>query len=45
MTAEERDRVVAPEYREVGASGRRYSRDFILRTLEEKPPVDAAEVG
>jgi hypothetical protein len=28
-------------YWEVGASGRRYSRDFILRTLKQKPPVDA----
>jgi len=45
MTAAERDRVVAPEYWEVGASGRRYSREFILKGLEEKPPVDAAEAG
>ena len=45
LTAAERERVVAPEYWEVGASGRRYSREFILRTLEEKPPVDAAGAG
>lgn len=45
MTAAERERVVAPEYWEVGASGRRYSREFILRLLEEKPPVDAAGAG
>lgn len=45
MTAAERARVVAPEYWEVGASGRRYSREFILRMLDERPPVDAAEVG
>ena len=35
----------APDYWEVGASGRRYSRDFILRTLEENPPVDATSAG
>jgi hypothetical protein len=29
----------------VGASGRRYSREFILKGLEEKLPVDAAEAG
>jgi hypothetical protein len=45
MTATERERVVAPEYFEVGASGRRYSREFILKGLEEKPPVDAAGAG
>jgi hypothetical protein len=35
----------APGYWEVGASGRRYSREFILRTLEQKPPVDANVAG
>src|ERR1700678_2841972 len=35
----------APDYWEVGASGRRYSRDSILRTLEQNPPVDAASAG
>ena len=45
LTAAERERVVAPGYWEVGASGRRYSREFILRLLEEKPPVDAAGAG
>lgn len=44
-TPAERERRVAPDYWEVGASGRRYSRDFILRTLEEKPPVDAEAAG
>jgi hypothetical protein len=39
------DRRMAVDYWEVGASGRRYSREFILRTLEETPPVDAAAVG
>jgi hypothetical protein len=45
MTSAERERVVALEYWEVGASGRRYSREFILRGLEERPPVDAADAG
>jgi hypothetical protein len=35
----------APDYWEVGASGRRYSRDSILRTLEQNPPVAAASAG
>jgi hypothetical protein len=34
-----------PHYWEVGASGRRYSRDFILRTLEQNPPVDAVSAN
>ncbi len=38
-------RVMAPEYWEVGASGRRYSGDFILRGLEQHPPVDAETAG
>jgi hypothetical protein len=38
-------RMTAPNYWEVGASGRRYSREFILRTLSENPPVDAAAAG
>ncbi|HEY6371888.1 MAG TPA: DUF4440 domain-containing protein [Candidatus Sulfotelmatobacter sp.] len=39
------DRVIAPHYWEVGASGRRYSREFILRTLSEKHSVDTASEG
>jgi hypothetical protein len=39
------ENVMAPEYWEVGASGRRYSREFILRTLELSPPVDADTAG
>jgi hypothetical protein len=35
----------APEYWEVGASGRRYSRDFILRHLAQSPPADADTAG
>ncbi len=32
---------MSPDYWEVGASGRRYSRDFILETLTLHPPIDA----
>jgi len=39
------ERAMAPEYWEVGASGRRYSREFILRHLAETQPVDAAAAG
>ena len=39
------EKTMAPDYWEVGASGRRYSREFELRTLEENPPVDAAAAG
>src|ERR1700744_5847947 len=45
MTGAERERSMAPEYWEVGASGRRYSREFILRHMEEAPPVDATAAG
>ena len=36
---------MAPDYWEVGASGRRYSREFIRHFLEQNPPVDAASAG
>jgi hypothetical protein len=36
------ERMMAVDYWEVGASGRRYSRDFILEWLSETPPVDAS---
>jgi len=39
------ENAMAPEYWEVGASGRRYSREFILRTLEVSPPMDADAAG
>jgi hypothetical protein len=39
------ERVMAPDYWEVGASGRRYGRAFILSTLEQSPPVEAASAG
>jgi hypothetical protein len=35
------ERRTAPDYWEVGASGRRYSREFILQMLADSPPVDA----
>jgi hypothetical protein len=39
------ERRMAADYWEVGASGRRYDRELILRVLEERPPVDAEEAG
>jgi len=39
------EKATAPEYWETSASGRRYSREFILRGLEQNPPVDAAVAG
>ena len=36
---------MAPGYWEVGASGQRYDRDFILKTLGHNPPVDAEAAG
>ncbi|MGC9198359.1 MAG: DUF4440 domain-containing protein [Acidobacteriaceae bacterium] len=36
---------MAPGYWEVGASGRRYSRQFILQLFTTSPPVDALEAG
>jgi hypothetical protein len=39
------ERVTVPDYWEVGASGRRYSRDLILRTLQQSPPIDAVSAG
>lgn len=44
-TAEEFERLMAPAYWEVGASGRRYSRAFILRHLAENAPLDADAAG
>ena len=39
------EQMMSPDYCEVGASGRRYSREFILQTLEQTPPVDADAAG
>jgi len=44
-THEDFARLMAPDYWEIGASGRRYSREFILRLLAETPPVDAEAAG
>src|ERR1019366_3386938 len=44
-TRAEFEKATAPEYWETSASGRRYSREFILRTLEHNPPVDAVVAG
>ena len=37
--------MMAPEYWEIGASGGRYDRDFILEHLRQHAPVDAAAAG
>jgi hypothetical protein len=39
------ENAMTPEYWEVGASGRRYSREFILQTLKVRPPVAADGAG
>lgn len=42
------DKMIAPEFWEVSASGRRFSREFVLSTLEEryKNPIEAVwEIG
>lgn len=39
------EKATDPGYWETGASGRRYSRAFILSELEKHPPVDAASAG
>jgi hypothetical protein len=41
-TPEDFEKATALEYWEVGASGRRYSRAFILSSLNAHPPKDAA---
>jgi len=38
-------KAMAADYWEVGASGRRYTRDLILQHLERHPPVDAEAAG
>lgn len=42
-TIEDFERAVAPDYWEVGATGRRYSRDFILQTFQAIPPVASSD--
>ena len=39
------EKATAPDYWETSASGRRYSREFILSELERHPPLDAASAG
>lgn len=39
------EKATAPGHWEASASGRRYSREFILSELEMHPPVDAAAAG
>ena len=47
VTLDDVERAVAPEFWEVGASGRRYSRSFILHMLATDPAryVNAEEAG
>jgi hypothetical protein len=45
ITLADFEQATAPDYWEVGASGRRYSRSFILHTLDQNPPLDAAKAG
>jgi len=44
-SAADLEKLIAPDYWEASASGRRYSRDFILRELEKNAPVDATSAG
>ena len=44
-TLEDFERATAPSFWEVGASGRRYSREFILQMRSRNEPVDADSVG
>lgn len=39
------ERATAPDFWEVGASGRRYSRDFILKMRSKEELVDADKTG
>jgi hypothetical protein len=38
-------RMTAPDFWEVGASGRRYGREFILEEFSIHPPVDGDDAG
>ncbi len=44
-TLEDFEKRMAPGYWEVGASGRRYSREFVLEHLQQSAPADAATAG
>jgi hypothetical protein len=45
LTTADCERRIASDYWEVGASGRRYSREFILQHFAGKPPIDAHTAG
>lgn len=45
LTRPDFEKRMAPDYWEVGASGRLYSREFILDFLAKSPPVDATSAG
>lgn len=45
LTCADFEKRMVPDYWEVGASGRRYSREFILDFLAKNPPVDASSAG
>jgi len=45
QSLEDFERSTAPGFWEVGASGRRYSRDFILELRKDKALLDAEEAG
>jgi len=45
LTRSDFEKRMSPDYSEVGASGRRYSREFVLDFLTKNPPVDAAAAG
>lgn len=47
-TRKDFEKITVPEFWEVGASGRRFSREFVLNTLEkryEHPAEDVWEIG
>ena len=44
-TVEDFERTIAPDFWEVGASGRRYSREFILQMRSKDKLVDADSAG
>jgi|SRR5579872_1595004 len=45
VTLIEFEDLMASDYWEVGASGRRYDREYVLAKLEEFPPIDADSAG
>lgn len=44
-TVSEFEAVMSPDYWEVGASGRRYTREFILQMFTAQPAIDEASAG